>query len=98
MLNVAEAQAPLLVGPVVQLARRAAAVVADLRNGARAARSGARREPTFSIGQAAELVGRTPTAIRDAEKDGRLPAPGRTETNRRIGYTLAEINNMRGVF
>jgi len=27
-----------------------------------------------------------------------LPAPPRTETNRRIGYTLAQINNMRSVF
>jgi chromosome partitioning protein len=98
MSNVAEAQAPSLAGSVAQLARRASAVVANLRDNARAARSGARREPTFSIGQAAELVGRTPTAIRDAEKDGRLPAPRRTETNRRIGYTLAQINDMRGVF
>src|SRR5829696_8789092 len=98
MSNVAEAQAPSLAGSVAQLARRASAVVANLRDDARAARSGARREPTFSIGQAAELVGRTPTAIRDSEKDGRLPAPRRTETNRRIGYTLAQINDMRGVF
>jgi chromosome partitioning protein len=98
MSNVAEAQAPSLAGPVAQLARRASAVVANLRDSARAARSGARREPTFPIGQAAELVGRTPAAIRDAEKDGRLPTPPRTETNRRIGYTLAQINDMRGVF
>lgn len=84
--------------PVQQLAKRAAAVLANLRDAARAARSGERREPTFSIGQAAELVGRTPAAIRDAEKDGRLPAPTRTETNRRIGYSLAQLNDMRGVF
>jgi len=87
-----------LSGPVAQLARRASAVVANLRDGARAARSGARREPTFSIGEAADLVGRTPAAIRDAEKDGRLPEPPRTETNRRVGYTLAQVNDMRGVF
>jgi chromosome partitioning protein len=43
-------------------------------------------------------VGRTPAAIREAEKDGRLPEPPRTETNRRVGYTLAQVNDMRGVF
>jgi chromosome partitioning protein len=98
MANVAAAQAPSLAAPVAQLARRASAVVANLRDAARAARSGARREPTFSIGEAAELVGRTPAAIRDAEKDGRLPAPPRTETNRRVRYALAQVNDMRGVF
>jgi chromosome partitioning protein len=84
--------------PVEDLARRAAAVVSSLRDAAKAARSGARREPTFTIGEAAELVGRTPAAIRDAEKDGRLPEPPRTETNRRVGYTLGQLNDMRGVF
>jgi chromosome partitioning protein len=80
------------------LARRASSVVANLRDAARAARSGSRREPSFTIGEAADLVGRTPAAIRDAERDGRLPPPPRTETNRRVGYTLAQVNDMRGVF
>ncbi|MCL2429698.1 MAG: AAA family ATPase, partial [Alphaproteobacteria bacterium] len=57
-----------------------------------------RRSPKFSITRAAELVGRTGAAIREAEKDGRLPSVPRTTTGRRIGYTLAEINAMRGVF
>jgi chromosome partitioning protein len=98
MSNLAEAHVTSLAGPVAQLARRASAVVANLRDQARAARSGERREPTFSIGEAAELVGRTPAAIRDAEKDGRLPEPPRTESNRRVRYTLAQVNDMRGVF
>ena len=98
MSNVAEAAAPSLAGPVSQLARRASAVVENLRDSARAARAGERREPLFSISEAAGLVGRTPAAIRDAEKDGRLPEPPRTETNRRVGYTLAQVNDMRGVF
>src|SRR3546814_14715599 len=50
------------------------------------------------IGKAAELVGRTAAAIREAEKDGRLPPPPRTENNRRVGYTLAQLNDMRGLF
>lgn len=98
MSNVAEEPALSLAGPISQLARRASAVVQNLRDSARAARAGERREPLFSISEAAELVGRTPAAIRDAEKDGRLPESPRTETNRRVGYTLAQVNDMRGVF
>jgi chromosome partitioning protein len=98
MSDVAEVQSSTLAGPVAQLARRASAVVANLRDNVRAARSSERREPTFAIGEAADLIGRTPAAIRDAEKDGRLPPPPRTETNRRVGYTLAQVNDMRGVF
>jgi chromosome partitioning protein len=57
-----------------------------------------RRSPRFSITRTAELVGRTGAAIRDAEKDGRLPNVPRTLSGRRIGYTLAEVNGMRTVF
>ena len=34
----------------------------------------------------------------EAEKEGRLPSVPRTHSGRRIGYTLAEVNAMRGVF
>ena len=57
-----------------------------------------RHAPRFPISRAAELVGRTSAAIRDAEKDGRLPAVERTASGRRVAYTLAEINQMREVF
>lgn len=57
-----------------------------------------RRSPPFSMTKASELVGRTGTAIREAEKDGRLPAVPRTQTGRRVGYSLAELNHMREVF
>jgi chromosome partitioning protein len=57
-----------------------------------------RRSPRFSITRTAELVGRTGAAIRDAEKEGRLPGVPRTHSGRRIGYTLAEVNAMRTVF
>ena len=83
---------------VAQLAERCSSILEKLRDNVRNARANDRREPTFSIGKAADLVGRTPAAIRDAEKDGRLPPPPRTETNRRVGYTLAQLNDMRGVF
>src|ERR1700744_3531414 len=85
-------------GQVRLLAERCSSVLEKLRDGARNQRAAERREPVFPIGRAAELVGRTPAAIRDAEKDGRLPAPPRAENNRRVGYTLAQLNDMRGVF
>jgi chromosome partitioning protein len=73
-------------------------VLASLR--ARGASEGRneRQAPRFSITRTAELVGRTGAAIREAEKDGRLPQVERTASGRRVGYTLAEINQMRGVF
>jgi len=93
-----DARLDTMQAPISQLASRSASVVARLRDEARNARAADRRQPTFPIGQAAELVGRTPAAIREAEKDGRLPPPPRTETNRRVGYTLAQLNDMRGIF
>lgn len=83
---------------VATLAGRTSSVLQKLRDSARSARADDRREPTFTIGKAAELVNRTPAAIRDAEKDGRLPEPSRTDNNRRERYTLAQLNDMRGVF
>lgn len=83
---------------VATLAGRTSSVLEKLRDSARSARADDRREPTFAIGKAAELVNRTPAAIRDAEKDGRLPEPLRTDNNRRERYTLAQLNDMRGVF
>ncbi|WP_278373587.1 AAA family ATPase [Sphingobium xenophagum] len=83
---------------VATLAARTSSVLEKLRDSARSARADDRREPTFTISKAAELVGRTPAAIRDAEKDGRLPQPSRGDNNRRERYTLAQLNDMRGVF
>ncbi|MCB8882710.1 AAA family ATPase [Acidisoma cellulosilytica] len=60
--------------------------------------SGVRQSPRFPITRVAELVGRTTAAIREAEKDGRIPAVERTSSGRRIGYTLAEVNQLREAF
>lgn len=62
------------------------------------AEAGEQRPLRFPITRAAGMAGRTPAAIRDAEKEGRLPAVDRTVNGRRIGYTLAEVNHMRDVF
>ena len=54
---------------VATLAQRTSSVLERLRDSARSARVDERREPTFPIGKAAELVGRTAVAIRDAVPD-----------------------------
>lgn len=54
--------------------------------------------PTFQISRAAQLVGRTASAIREAEKDGRLPPRARTESGHRVRYTLQDLDHMREVF
>lgn len=83
---------------VMMLAERSSAVLEKLRDGAQTRRADERREPLFTIGKAADLVGRTSIAISEAEKDGRLPAVDRTESNRLVRYTLGQLNGMRAVF
>ena len=83
---------------VAELYRRALGVLGSLRARGGEGLQAERRVPRFSITRTAELVGRTGAAIREAERDGRLPQVERTATNRRIGYTLAEVNHMREVF
>ncbi|MBS0965902.1 AAA family ATPase [Acetobacter okinawensis] len=51
----------------------------------------------FGIAEAAQLLGCSTNRIRMAEDDGRLPLPGQTETGRRLGYTIEELQTMRTV-
>lgn len=83
---------------IASLYDRSLDVLASLRAGGDAAGTRQRVAPRFSITRTAELVGRTGASIRDAEKEGRLPSVARTASGRRVGYTLAEINQMRAVF
>ncbi len=83
---------------VAELYRRALGVLGSLRARGGEGVQSERRVPRFSITRTAELVGRTGAAIREAERDGRLPQVERTASNRRIGYTLTEVNRMREVF
>lgn len=83
---------------VKRLYQRSLDVLGSLRDSAQAAGGEGRQAPRFPITRAAELVGRTAAAIREAEKDGRLPTVERTTSGRRVGYSLAEINHMREVF
>ncbi|WP_118134570.1 AAA family ATPase [Oceanicella sp. SM1341] len=82
-----------------QLTYRANAVIERLRERVFAPGTQKELELRFNVRTAAEMAGRTEKAIRDAEADGRLPEPAKDpETNRRLGYSLAEVNRMRTVF
>lgn len=83
---------------VAELYNKSLDVMTSLRERAAAQRSGPKSLPRFSISATAELVGRTSAAIREAEKDGRLPSNERTNSGRRIGYTLQQVNEMRTAF
>lgn len=52
----------------------------------------------YTMKEAARLIGRTYTAIREAEKCGNLPDPEMGPNNRRVGYTLKDINAARDLF
>lgn len=51
----------------------------------------------FGIAEAAHLLGCSTNRIRMAEDDGRLPPPPSGDNGRRLGYTVAELLNMREV-
>jgi len=89
---------PTSLETIASLYDRSLDVLASLRSRGDPERGQSRTSPRFSITRTAELVGRTGAAIREAEKDGRLPQVDRTSTGRRVGYTLAEVNHMRDVF
>ncbi|MCH9674384.1 MAG: AAA family ATPase [Gammaproteobacteria bacterium] len=52
----------------------------------------------FTISEAAEMVGRSTTSIRQAEKTGKLPEPVKGARGRRRGYSLEAVNQMRAHF
>ena len=52
----------------------------------------------FPMKEAQRLIGRSAQTIHNAESDGRLPQPERGENNRRLGFSLADINRARDLF
>ena len=90
---------PVGLDDLAQLSTRAASVIERLRQRVHAPDAQKRLDIRFNVRTAAEMVGRTEKAIRDAEADGRLAAPEKNpDTARRLGYTLAEVNAMRDAF
>ncbi len=81
------------------LANRASTVIDRLRDRVFAPGTAKALNIRFNVRTAAEMVGRSDTLIREAEREGRLPTPQKDETTgRRKGYSLHEVNNMRSVF
>jgi chromosome partitioning protein len=92
------AAGPVLLDALTNLTNRADYVITRLRETVFAPGVEKVVDTRFPISKAAEMVGRTPEAIRQAEAEGRLPAPRMTESGRREGYSLAEVNAMRDLF
>ena len=83
---------PVTLNELTQLTRRAATVIERLRERVFAPNAEKRLEIRFNVRTAAEMVGRTEKAIRDAEADGRLPEPDKDDgTGRRTGLSLIHI-------
>lgn len=90
---------PVTLIELSELTNRANTVIERLRERVFSPDTEKQLDIRFNVRTAAEMVGRTEKAIRDAEADGRLPEPDKApETGRRTGYTLAQINRMREVF
>lgn len=90
---------PVTLDELSVLSRRAATVIERLRERVFAPGTQKQLDLRFNVRTAAEMVGRSEKAIRDAEGDGRLPSPDKDEdTGRRRGYSLAEVARMREVF
>ena len=84
---------------LTQLTSRASTVIQRLRERVFSPGHEKQLNLRFNVRTAAEMVGRTEKAIRDAEGDGRLQEPDKdSETKRRTGYTLGQVNQMRDVF
>ncbi|MBB97905.1 MAG: chromosome partitioning protein [Rhodobacteraceae bacterium] len=90
---------PVTMTEFEELAGRSETVINRLRDRVFAQDRSKKLELRFNVRTAAEMVGRSEKLIRDAEGDGRLPEPEKDpKTNRRQGYSLAEVNRMREVF
>ena len=82
-----------------RLSDRSSDIIERLRDQVYAPDSRKRLNIRFNVKTAAEMVGRTEKAIREAEAAGKLTEPEKDpNTGRRTGYTLAQVNAMRRHF
>lgn len=90
---------PVTLTELSNLSDRAATVIERLRERIYAPGVAKTLDLRFNVRKAADMIGRSDKLIRDAEADGRLPAPEKDPTTgRRSGYSLAQVNTMREVF
>lgn len=94
-----EVLAPIGLTELDLLSLRASNVMDRLRDRVYAPGTTKTLDLRFNVRSAADMVGRSEKLIRDAEADGRLPEADKDpDSNRRTGYSLAEVNRMREVF
>ncbi len=74
------------------LHRKARTILKRIRDGSLDPETGQKKGPSYSISKAASLVGRTASAIREAERDGRLPQRDRAASGHRVQFTLEELS------
>ena len=90
---------PVTLTELGNLSDRASTVIERLRERIYAPGAAKSLDLRFNVRKAADMVGRSDKLIRAAEAAGRLPAPEKDpDTNRRTGYSLAQVNTMRDVF
>ena len=90
---------PVTLDELDLLSNRASTVIDRLRDRVFAPGTAKALDLRFNVRTAAQMVGRSDTLIREAENEGRLPPPEKdSNTGRRTGYSLHDVNNMRQVF
>ncbi len=90
---------PIDLDALDHMSDRASTVIERLRDRVYAPGTHKSLDLRFNVKTAATMVGRSEKLIRDAEADGRLPEPEKDpDTNRRTGYSLADVNGMRATF
>ncbi|HEY4547195.1 MAG TPA: AAA family ATPase [Pedomonas sp.] len=82
---------------MMRLAKMGQHLIGAIRNAATDGEPGSKPAPVYQITKAAQLIGRTPDALRRAEDEGRIPVARRNDRGKRI-FTLAEINQLREIF
>lgn len=78
--------------------RRMGGLIDSMHKQGLASKPGKNEPKRYSMKDAAKMVGRTYTAIRDAEKAGHLKSPEMGSNKRRLGFTLEDINAARDHF
>lgn len=80
---------------IVEMAGRSQKMLDHLRNNALRPDTQKRLDVRIGIEEAAKLLGCSTARIRDAETDGRLPPAEVGGNNKRLGYTVMDLWNMR---
>lgn len=89
---------PTLVEAIENLLERADTIQHRIQDHAFEPDAVKRLAKRYKISEAAELVGRTPQAIRKAETEKRVPEQGRDANNRRLGYSVDQVHQMQALF